>query len=273
MMIQLGLSFPPPLHAPLLALTLLEEGVLSLILQSGSFAKFILLALLVLSILAWTITLNKYWQFRVFRRDYQRLMDLLRPNADVQMIYANAVKKHKGPISRIFEEGYLTLSAAFRQDAPHKLRGESIYPAVEQTNHSPEHEVKQRLQAATTSECSQLESGLSFLASITTVSPFIGLLGTVWGVMGSFMGISQSGNADLSVVAPGIAEALITTVAGLGVAIPAVFCHNFLAGRLRLIEDDLDRLATELNIYFSNCWHREKSKTENRFGHQRDTAR
>jgi biopolymer transport protein TolQ len=130
-----------------------------------------------------------------------------------------------------------------------------------------------RLETAVDSELSQLESGLPFLATVTTVSPFLGLLGTVWGVMVAFLGISQSGSADLSVVAPGIAEALITTVAGLAVAIPAVLCHNFLVARLRLIEDDLGRLTTELKIYFLEWWYREKSKIENRAGHQRDFAR
>lgn len=258
------------MHAALMSFVLLDDGVVGLVLQAGTFAKAIMLALLVLSILAWSITLNKYFQFRSFHRDYQRLTGMLRPNADLQSLYANAVRKHKGPVSRIFEEGYITLASALSPESGAALRLETL---PEQGNHSLDKEMQMRLETATTSECTHLESGLSFLASITMVSPFIGLLGTVWGVMGAFLGISQSGNADLSVVAPGIAEALITTVAGLAVAIPAVFCHNFLAGRLRLIEDDLDRLATELKIYFSSYWHREKSKIESRFGHQRDAAR
>jgi biopolymer transport protein ExbB/TolQ len=91
--------------------------------------------------------------------------------------------------------------------------------------------------------------------------------------MEAFLGIGQSGIADLPVVAPGIAEALITTVAGLAVAIPAVLCHNFLAARIQVVEENLNRLATELKIYFINCWYREKSKSESRAGHQRDVAR
>jgi biopolymer transport protein ExbB/TolQ len=267
---QSFLSSASSLHPAILVFGFLDDGVIGLITQSGVFAKVIMGVLLLLSILAWSITVNKYFQFRSFHRDYQRLTGMLRPNAELQSLYANAVKKHKGPVSRIFEEGYITLSPAFSQDAQGKVR---LEPRGDSNNHTLEHEVQMRLETATTSECTQLESGLSFLASITTVSPFIGLLGTVWGVMGAFLGISQSGNADLSVVAPGIAEALITTVAGLAVAIPAVFCHNFLAARLRLIEDDLDRLATELEIYFINSLHREKSKIESRFGHQRDAAR
>jgi biopolymer transport protein TolQ len=234
------------------------------------------LALLGLSILSWAITVNKYWQFRSFHRDYHRLINLLRPNADLPTVYGKAIKNRHGPVSRVFEEGQVTLAAAFDGHSATKTRaGEPAMsnPLSTNSNHSLEHDLTMRLETATDIEFSQLEAGLSSLATITTVSPFIGLLGTVWGIMNAFLGISRSGSADLSVVAPGIAEALITTVAGLAVAIPAVLCHNFLSTRLRKIEDGFIRLSTELKIYFINWWHREKSKNENRAGHQRDFAR
>ncbi len=266
---------------PAAGLGLPGYGVMDLITQAGAFAKFILVALLLLSILSWSITLNKYWQFRSFQRDYYRLLSLLRPNADLPTVYAKAVKNRPGAISRIFEEGQITLAAAFDRRNPAPARaGEPVSAPpkfaeslADRANHSIEGDLTLRLETATDIELSQLETGVSLLATITTVSPFIGLLGTVWGIMNSFIGISQSGNADLSVVAPGIAEALITTVAGLAVAIPAVLCHNFLANRLRKIEDNLIRLSTELKIYFISWWHREKPKSENRAGYQRDFAR
>jgi biopolymer transport protein TolQ len=264
---------------PTAGLGLPGYGVMDLVFQSDAFVKFILVSLLALSILAWSITLNKYWQFRSFHRDYYRLLGLLRPNADLPTVYVKAVKNRPGPISRIFEEGQITLAAAFDHRVTNPARAAEPAPPkfadglAERANHSLEKDLTLRLETATDIEFSQLESGVSFLATITTVSPFIGLLGTVWGIMDSFIGISQSGNADLSVVAPGIAEALITTVAGLAVAIPAVLCHNFLANRLRKIEDNLIRLSAELKIYFISWWHREKSKSENRAGYQRDFAR
>jgi biopolymer transport protein ExbB/TolQ len=254
---------------------------MDLISQAGPFAKFILVALLGLSIIAWTVTIGKSWQFRSFRRDYYRLIHLLRPNADVAAVYAKAVKNHPGPVSRIFEEGQLTLSDAFDRTVAVKTRGGDPMSAApkfteslaERGNHTLEHDLALRLETATDIELSQLETGVSFLATITTVSPFIGLLGTVWGIMNSFVGISQSGSADLAVVAPGIAEALVTTVAGLAVAIPSVLCHNLLVNRMRKIEDNLIHLMTELKIYFIAWWQREKSKSENRAGYQRDFAR
>jgi len=265
------------LALPAVSLALPGNGVIDLVIQSDLFSKFILLALLALSILSWSITLNKYWQFRSFHRDYHRLINLLRPNADLAAIYAKAVKNHPGPVSRVFEEGQITLAAAFDGHNATRTRvGESAASNQQPvtSNHMLEHDLTMRLETATDIELSQLEAGLSSLATITTVSPFIGLLGTVWGIMNSFIGIGSSGgNADLAVVAPGIAEALIATVAGLAVAIPAVLCHNWLSTRLRKIEDGFIRLSTELKIYFINWWHREKSKSENRAGYQRDFAR
>lgn len=249
---------------------------MDLVAQSDLFTQFVLLALLGLSILSWSLTLNKYWQYRSFHRDYHRLLNLLRPNVELSTIYAKAVKNRPNPVSRVFEEGQITLAAALDRQNPAKVKmpeAPTQENLAERGNNALEHDLTMRLETATDIEFSQLESGLSSLATITTVSPFIGLLGTVWGIMNSFLGISSSGNADLSVVAPGIAEALITTVAGLAVAIPAVLCHNFLSTRLRKIEDGFIRLSTELKIYFIYWWHREKSKNENRAGYQRDFAR
>ncbi len=270
----LGITTPA---LPAASLALPGNGVIDLVLQSDPFSKFILLALLALSILSWSITLNKFWQFRSFHRDYYRLINLLRPNTDLAMIYAKAVKNHPGPVSRVFEEGQVTLAAAFDGYSAAKTRGSEPVASHQQlatSNHTLERDLTMRLETAADLELSQFEAGLSSLATITTVSPFIGLLGTVWGIMNSFIGISSSGgNADLSIVAPGIAEALIATVAGLAVAIPAVLCHNWLSTRLRKIDDGFIRLSTELKIYFTNWWHREKSKSENRAGYQRDFAR
>ncbi|MFQ5630710.1 MAG: MotA/TolQ/ExbB proton channel family protein, partial [bacterium] len=134
-------------------------------------------------------------------------------------------------------------------------------------------ELRLRLEAGANTEILNLSKGMSFIATVVSVSPFIGLLGTVWGVLQAFLGIGTTGSADLAIVAPGIAEALITTVFGLAVAIPAVLCNNFLSTRLLDIEDYLDRLVAELTIYFSNCWQNEKKKLESHLGRQRDVAR
>jgi len=244
---------------------------MDLISQSGPFATGILLSLLGISIVAWSITIAKYFQFKAFNRNFLRIIDTLRPNADLGTVYGN-ISKHSGSsASRIFEEGYLTLAGYL--DGVKQSKSRAVDPAANPSFSYFERDVNMRLQAATESEISNLSSGLAFVATAVTLSPFLGLLGTVWGVMYTFLSIGQFGSAELSVVAPGIAEALITTIAGLAVAIPAVACNNYLASRLTKVEDDLGRLQTELSIYFNHIWQREKSKIENRVGPQRDFAR
>ncbi len=249
----------------------MQVSVLDLILRSGFFSKAILLSLLLLSIASWALTLNKYWQLRACSEGYLRALNLLRPTADLQLMYSKLAKEIGGAVGRIFEEGYLTLKSHLEGMMPGKTHLSEL-PAEAAFNLF-EKDVSLRLQTATESELATLASGLSVLATTVTISPFIGLLGTVWGVMYTFLSIGQSGSTELTVVAPGIAEALIATIAGLAVAIPALACNNFLTARLATLEDNLARFNTELNIYFTHNWQREKTKITNRLGNQRDAAR
>lgn len=250
---------------------MLQESVLSLILRAGFFSKAILLALLLLSVASWALALNKYWQLRASSDAYLRALDILRPTADLHFMYNKLVKEIGGAIGRIFEEGYLTLKAHLEGHLPGKTHLSEIAPNV--AFDLFEKDVSLRLQTATDSELATLAGGLSLLSTTVTISPFIGLLGTVWGVMYTFLSIGQAGSTELTVVAPGIAEALIATIAGLAVAIPALACNNFLSARLAKIEDNFARFNTELNIYFTHNWHREKAKIGSRLGNQRDAAR
>ncbi len=246
-----------------------QIGIWHFLANSSLFSKTILLLLLLLSVASWAITLNKHWQFRAALESYMRAINILRPNADLQALYGKLVKEIGGPSGRIFEEGYLTLMAFL--EAPGKARYADT--TLGSATPTPERDVHLRLQATLDNEISHLSSGLGFLSTTTAISPFLGLLGTVWGVMYTFLSIGQTGSAELAVVAPGIAEALITTIAGLVVAIPALACNNHLNTRLAKIEDHFSRLHIELDIYFTHSWFREKTKIESRLGHQRDAAR
>ena len=246
-----------------------QIGIWHLLANSSLFSKAILLLLLLFSVASWAITLNKHWQLRACLETYMRAINILRPNADLQALYGKIAKEIGGPAGRIFEEGYLTLVAAL--EAQGKTRHAETAPGS--GAHAPERDIHLRLQAALDHEISQLSNGMGFLSTTTAVSPFLGLLGTVWGVMYTFLSIGQTGSAELAVVAPGIAEAMITTIAGLLVAIPALMCNNHLNTRLTKIEDYFSRLQTELDIYFTQSWFREKTKIESRLGYQRDAAR
>lgn len=248
-----------------------QIGLWHLLANSSLFSKTILFLLLLFSVATWAITLNKHWQFRACVEAYLRTINILRPNADLQALYHKITKEIGSAPGRIFEEGYLTLAAHLEPFASGKARfaespGTPSASALERDLHL-------RLQTAKENEISHLSSGMSFLGTTTTVGPFLGLLGTVWGVMYTFLSIGQTGSAELAVVAPGIAEALITTIAGLLVAIPALMCNNHLSTRLAKIDDHLSRLQTELDIYFTHSWFREKTKIESRVGYQRDPAR
>ncbi len=248
-----------------------QIGVWQLIAASSLFSKTILFLLLLFSVACWAITLNKHWQLRACLDSYMRAINILRPSADLQTLYNKIVKESGGPAGRIFEEGYLTLMAHLETLVPGKTRPHEA--GLLMSNHTVERDLQLRLQTAMENEISHLSGGQGFLSTTTTISPFLGLLGTVWGVMYTFLSISQTGSAELAVVAPGIAEALITTIAGLLVAIPALMCNNYISTRLARLEDHLSRLQTELNIYFTNSWFREKAKIEARVGYQRDAAR
>jgi len=133
--------------------------------------------------------------------------------------------------------------------------------------------VTKALEVAAQKEVPVLKRRLTILDTIITLAPLLGLLGTVTGMIGSFGIMSQAGIGQPHAVTGGVAEALIATIAGLAVAIPALACNNFLAGRLAKLEDNYARYQAELNIYFTHNWQREKAKIGNRFGNQRDAAR
>lgn len=257
-----------------------DLGVVALIAHSTFFTKIILFSLLVISLVSWAIAIHKYFQFKGFNRAFAAYMNLLHPNVDLTSFYAHGIDKRHDHFSRVAEEGYITLSSMIKkamklvQQMQHtgSLDGGEL-GTVLASDQGFREELKLRLETGASSELVELSKGLPFIATAVSVSPFIGLLGTVWGVLQSFLGIGATGSADLAVVAPGIAEALITTVAGLGVAIPALLCNNFLSSHLCDIEDSLERLVTELQIYFGNCWQHEKKKFEAHLRHQRDFAR
>ncbi|MCA9740681.1 MAG: MotA/TolQ/ExbB proton channel family protein [Deferribacteres bacterium] len=254
-----------------------DLGVMTLVWRSSLFTKVILIALIILSVISWTITINKYLQFKNFNKTFTYNLNLISPNVDLTSFFAHAIEKRDDEFSRIAEEGYFTLSNAIKKgmQVVNKANEAAAYGGDRRNSRLPDDEnfakeLRLRLETGVNTEVLSLSKGMSFIATVVSVSPFIGLLGTVWGVLQAFLGIGTTGSADLAIVAPGIAEALITTVFGLAVAIPAVLCNNYLATQLQDIEDHLDHLITELTIYFSNCWQHEKKKLESHLGRQRD---
>jgi biopolymer transport protein TolQ len=213
-----------------------NDNVIDMIVNMGFFAKLILLVLLVFSVVSWAIIFNKWKLFRSIDSETGKLLRLFRKKAKISDVYLNCIRFKTTPLSQILQTGYSELENMTE-------KGEDINKNLGQEKIDI---IKMSLERIGADELDKLEKGIVFLATVGNTSPFLGLLGTVWGVIDSFASIGVKGTASLAVVAPGIAEALIATVAGLAVAIPAVIGYNHLNHKLKTISSDIDKFSLEL---------------------------
>jgi biopolymer transport protein TolQ len=154
----------------------------------------------------------------------------------------------QSPLVGLFQSGYTELTGQLRQIAP-AVAPANPHPVANRPTLKSLNAVDRSLTRASAVEVNKLERRIPFLATTAAIAPFIGLFGTVWGIMTAFEGIGQTGSTSLGVVAPGIAEALVATAAGLAAAIPAVFFYNLLSQRVKLFASQMDDFAMEfLNI-------------------------
>ncbi len=205
--------------------------------QSTTEAKIIIICLLVFSIFSWSVMVAKAVQMRRAKR-LNRLFDLeFRKQKGVLEVFDRKVNVEDCPLFVVYREGCT--------EADTRLKGAEGSRKPNISIKSMEH-VKRTLEGAVASQSLRLESGLILLALAVSGAPFLGLLGTVWGVMSAFSYVAILGKADLATMAPGVAAALITTVAGLLVAIPSMFGYNWLVHNLRVLTVELDNFAQEL---------------------------
>jgi biopolymer transport protein ExbB/TolQ len=205
--------------------------------QATPEGKAIILILAVFSVFAWSVMASKATQMRRAKK-LNRYFDVeFRAQKAVLNIYERKVQVDGCPLFSVYQEGCVELAG--RQKAAQGQGRQTL------TLKSMEH-VKRALERAVAQESLKLESGLILLAIAVSGAPFLGLLGTVWGVMSTFSYVGLRGHADLATMAPGVAAALITTVAGLLVAIPSMFGYNWLVHNLRVLTVELDNFAQEL---------------------------
>lgn len=220
----------------------MERSVPTLIMQAGPVAKCVLLVLLVFSVVSWAVILQKSFRFRNLVLASRRFWRDYSGNG-----LADAVRKCSAPAYMATPLRSLLL-AGLREgkgigaDELAAGSGENMG----RVDPGKKDRIERAMERTALAELAALERHLPFLATTANVSPFFGLFGTVWGVMSSFLAMGVKGSASLSVVGPGIAEALITTVAGLAAAIPAVIAYNYFLGRLRRISIDMDRYRSSL---------------------------
>lgn len=221
---------------------ILGGNVWTMIADSGFFAQLILAVLLVFSVVSWAAIFKKWKTFRRLDADAAQFRSLFRRGRRLADRMAALGSLRNTPYWRLLDAG-LKEAVAFSEQ---NRGGDSPPDAWYDLTPGQKQAVSDTLQRVTQEEIARLESWTIFLATVGNASPFLGLLGTVWGIMDSFMGIGLTGSASLAVVAPGIAEALIATAAGLGAAIPAVIAYNWSIRKLRMIGDDLSNLSLEI---------------------------
>ncbi|MBM4310666.1 MAG: protein TolQ [Deltaproteobacteria bacterium] len=218
-----------------------------LFLYAGPMVKGVILLLLALSVICWGISLFKFLMLRSALNESETFLDIFWNNQSLSRTYTDAKPLEHSPLAEIFRSGYLEL-----QQMQQKSGGPSGQPkTADSASDSPLGlygigAIKRALDQAATAELTRLEKNLGFLATTGSIAPFIGLFGTVWGIMNSFRDIGRQGSANLATVAPGIAEALIATAFGLLAAIPAVVLYNYFLGRIKMMTAEMDNFASEL---------------------------
>jgi biopolymer transport protein TolQ len=209
---------------------MIAEGTLSTQLVLGVLAVF--------SLVSWVLLIWKFLQFRRMWRLADRFLDQVEAAPRLEDAFHRILKLPDSPFSRVFKRGV----SFFSELRPGALR-EGVHVALSEAQLDV---LRLVLEKEEGEERDDLAQGLQWLAIVATVSPLLGLLGTVLGVMNSFIGVAAAGSANISAVAPGVAEALITTVAGLVVAIPAAIGYNYFVGRLSLFMSELEGISSEL---------------------------
>jgi len=212
-----------------------------LVAQASGETKAVLLALAVFSVLSWFVIGLKWWQSRRLRQQADRFFGELERTTQLQDAYHAVMKLPPSPYNRLFREGVNFVSEL----RPGSLRAMAEQPS-ETLSPTQVGALKMVLNKEIAAERDLAGQYVSWLATIGSVSPLLGLLGTVLGVMRAFLGIAAQGSGNIAAVAPGVAEALVTTVAGLSAAIPAVIAYNFFVNRIRLFSGEMEGFANEL---------------------------
>ena len=220
-----------------------QETIVQMVTGSGAVVQVVLFLLLGFSVVSWAIIFTKSRQMRRAERESERFIDIFWDAKNLTAINTASLDLKESPVAQVFRAGYqelVRLTRAKRQAAS----GDEL-----STDLGGVENVERAMRRATTQEITKLERSLGFLATTASAAPFVGLFGTVWGIMNAFRGLSVTQSSSIQAVAPGISEALIATAIGLAAAIPAVIAYNHFAGKVRVLSAEMDNFASEfLNI-------------------------
>jgi biopolymer transport protein TolQ len=211
-------------------------GLLDLVMSAGIMGKLVLLLLLTVSVFCWAIIFAKYRTLKIAHSENGKFLGFFWQSKSMDEIFQKIDQFARSPVAAVFRSGMKELR---------KLPGgfDPATAGLEVEN------VSRSLTRAANDEVALLERHVTWLATTASAAPFIGLFGTVWGIMTSFQRIGASGAANLAVVAPGISEALIATAAGIGAAIPAAIFYNYFLNQIKRVALDIDGFNQDfLNI-------------------------
>jgi len=224
-----------------------QQGILDLVRGSGLVVQAILYILVFFSVMSWGIIAQKLQQIRRAKRESAKFIEIFWERRNLSSIHDASRELASSPVGQVFRAGYEELVRVTRSKKE-ASPGENLTTELGGVDN-----VSRAMKRATSVEITKLEKYCSFLATTASSAPFVGLFGTVWGIMDAFRGLSVTHSSSIQAVAPGIAEALIATAMGLFAAIPAVVAYNRFA-------EDLNRLATRFDSFmeeFSNILQRQ----------------
>ena len=223
-----------------------QESLLSIILSASPVVQLVLLLLLGFSIGSLGVILYKFRQLRSARKQSKRFLEIFWEAKNLAAINNASAELKQSPVAHVFRSGYQELQRFTKSSS--KKSG-TWGGEAESTDLGGIENVERAMRRATNQEVTRLEKALTFLATTAATSPFVGLFGTVWGVMTAFRGLTTAQTSSIQAVAPGIAEALVATAVGLAAAIPAVVAFNHFAREIRVLTADMENFSAEfLNI-------------------------
>ena len=221
-----------------------QESVIDMVTGSGPVVQGVLYFLILFSVFAWAIIFYKLRQVRVARRQSARFIEIFWDTKNLTSIHTASQELKESPVAQVFRAGYqelVRLTRARRQNTPGDGTEDTDLGGIDNVDRAMKRAIRQ--------EVTRLEKALTFLATTASSAPFIGLFGTVWGIMNAFRGLSTTHSSSIQAVAPGIAEALIATATGLVAAIPAVIGYNHFARQIRVLSAEMENFSSEfLNI-------------------------
>jgi biopolymer transport protein TolQ len=220
-----------------------QHGILDLVRGSGPVVQFILYLLILFSVASWGIIVYKFRQLRRAKRESEKFIDVFWERRNLSSIHEASRDLKACPVGQVFRSGYEELVRVSRTKKENPS-GEALTTELGGVEN-----VSRAMKRATSVEITKLEKYLTFLATTASAAPFIGLFGTVWGIMNAFRGLSVTHSSSIQAVAPGIAEALIATAVGLAAAIPALIAYNYFVQQTKVLAVEMDNFSHEfLNI-------------------------